>query len=139
MGDASLPIDRYDGRGALANLTEFESPVGGSGDVRELMSAEERHLHEQCEEERYLSLSEAENDFDRATRDEEEKKRVSASGGQFAYNYQEQQQLQQQEEQQQQQPSLRTLANCIEKTAEFIVTQGAQMEILVKQFILSSF
>jgi hypothetical protein len=29
-------------------------------------------------------------------------------------------------------PSLRTLANCIEKTAEFIVTQGAQMEILMR-------
>ena len=30
------------------------------------------------------------------------------------------------------QPSLRTLANCIEKTAEFICAQGAQMEILMR-------
>ena len=29
-------------------------------------------------------------------------------------------------------PSLKTLANCIEKTAEFIVSQGPQMEILMR-------
>ena len=38
----------------------------------------------------------------------------------------------QQQQQEVEQPSLRTLANCIEKTAEFICAQGAQMEILMR-------
>ena len=67
-----------------------------------------------------------------AARLEEERKRGSR-GAEIGFSYdQPQQQPQQQQQTEAEQPSLRTLANCIEKTAEFICAQGAQMEILMR-------
>ena len=50
----------------------------------------------------------------------------------IGFNYDNQQQPQRQEKPKGDPITVRTLANCIEKTAEFILTQGAQMEILMR-------
>lgn len=54
MGDDSLMIDRYDGRGYLPELLCHEAKPGQ--DVVELMSEEEMKLEEVCEEERWMAL-----------------------------------------------------------------------------------
>ncbi len=50
MGDPSLPIDRYDGRGAIADLAAYEARPD-YGEVG-LMSSEDRLTEEMCQEER---------------------------------------------------------------------------------------
>jgi hypothetical protein len=65
--------------------------------------------------------------------EEDARERARQGGGAaVAYNYDDPQQHQPQPQPAQEAPSLRVLANCIEKTAEFIATQGAQMEILMR-------
>ena len=72
---------------------------------------------------RYRSLRE--DDFDHAARQEEAEKRAQM-GSEIGFNYDNNsQQHHQQQQQKQREPiNVRTLANCIEKTAEFILTQG---------------
>ena len=87
-----------------------------------------------CEQERYRSLV-LEEDFIDPEKDE------GKEGAAIGFNYdQENQQSQERtalaptvfEQEEPEPPSLRTLANVLEKTAEFIAKNGAQMEILMR-------
>ncbi|XP_077995478.1 splicing factor, suppressor of white-apricot homolog [Glandiceps talaboti] len=53
MGDESLMIDRYDGRGYLHNLSEYEMD---SWNREYQLSEEEARIEALCDEERYLAL-----------------------------------------------------------------------------------
>ncbi|KAK0167449.1 hypothetical protein PV327_004846 [Microctonus hyperodae] len=93
MGDNTLKIDRYDGRGALGDLRIHEPPSGGF-DVRTILTEDELKVEQRCDEERYRSLYN--NDAEELMYHEEEMKRLhQALGsentyGQVAYNYDEQ-------------------------------------------------
>ncbi len=96
------------------------------------MGAEERAEEMAAEEERYRAMGQDELEADIREEEEDKRRQVEENGGKaFAYDYDRPPQ-QQQQQQQQEPPSLRVLANCIEKTAEFICKQGAQMEILMR-------
>ena len=131
----SFSTPRYDGRGALADLKAHEGQETGPEDNRynpmRWMTPEERAEEAACDEERYRAMRE--DELAHAARLEEERKR-GGRGAEVGFSYDQPQQPQQQQlqEQEAEQPSLRTLANCIEKTAEFICAQGAQMEILMR-------
>ena len=156
MGDPSLRIDRYDGRGHLHNLAEYESRPGARLEDDDL----ERHEEELCEEERWRALHH--DDSEDAARAEEEAKRAgeAGAGAQFQYNYGEsgeaaagvvfgpeapgdQETAEEEDEEYVVTPELdlppgvtppATLKqfSVIEKTALLIARQGAQMEILLK-------
>uniref|UniRef100_A0A146MCL0 Protein suppressor of white apricot n=2 Tax=Lygus hesperus TaxID=30085 RepID=A0A146MCL0_LYGHE len=84
MGDDSLKIDRYDGRGALYDLAAHEPKDSYLEEVGE----EEKALEQLCEEERYRSLYI--NEDEELTYKEEEAKRQhhqSQSYGEVAYSY----------------------------------------------------
>uniref|UniRef100_A0A3P9BSL2 Suppressor of white apricot N-terminal domain-containing protein n=1 Tax=Maylandia zebra TaxID=106582 RepID=A0A3P9BSL2_9CICH len=51
MGDKSIMIDRYDGRGHLHDLSEYDS---GSWNTSYQLSEEEARIEALCDEERYL-------------------------------------------------------------------------------------
>ena len=68
-------ICRYDGRGHLYNLSEYESKPGVSYQVDDL----ERHEEELCEEERWRSLYH--DDTDDIVKEEEEVKRAQVTAG----------------------------------------------------------
>ena len=73
---------RYDGRGHLYNLNEYEAKPGGGLAADDL----ERHEEELCEEERWRSLYH--DDSEDVIKEEEEQKRSQeASGAQFNFNY----------------------------------------------------
>ncbi len=141
MGRSDLLIDRYDGRGHLYSLSEHQSKdgEGEEGDDRSallsLMSAAERAEEEACQEERYWSIVE-EDEAEAASREEEDKRMMTggAQNAGFAYNYENPPQQQQQHQRHQEPPSLRVLANCIEKTAEFIAKQVA---VIVSLFLFN--
>ena len=127
----SISTPRYDGRGALADLKAHEGQDTGPEDNRwnplRWMTPEERAEEAACDEERYRAMRE--DELAHAARLEEERKRgAGRAGAEIGFSYDQPQQQQAEAEQ----PSLRTLANCIEKTAEFICAQGAQMEILMR-------
>ncbi|XP_043289502.1 splicing factor, suppressor of white-apricot homolog isoform X3 [Venturia canescens] len=90
MGDSTLKIDRYDGRGALADLRSHEPPSGGY-DQRTMLTEDEIRVEQLCDDERYHSLHN--NDVEEASYHEEEIKRLhQALGsentyGQVSYNY----------------------------------------------------
>ncbi|XP_053974769.1 splicing factor, suppressor of white-apricot homolog isoform X1 [Hylaeus volcanicus] len=92
MGDSTLKIDRYDGRGALGDLRIYEPPTGGF-DQRTILTEDELKVEQLCDEERYRSLYN--NDMEDAVYQEEEMKRLHQaldsenSYGQVAYNYNE--------------------------------------------------
>ncbi len=69
---------------------------------------------------RYRAL--AEDELAANDREEEDRKRQAAEGAAVGFDYNNPPQ-QQQQQQPQEPPSLRVLANCIEKTAEFITKQ----------------
>ncbi|KZC11692.1 Protein suppressor of white apricot [Dufourea novaeangliae] len=92
MGDNTLKIDRYDGRGALGDLRIYEPPPGGF-DQRTILTEEELKVEQLCDEERYRSLYN--NDIDDSVYHEEEMKRLHQAldsentYSQVAYNYNE--------------------------------------------------
>ncbi|XP_012062946.1 PREDICTED: splicing factor, suppressor of white-apricot homolog [Atta cephalotes] len=92
MGDNTLRIDRYDGRGALADLRIHEPPPGGF-DQRTILTEEELKVEQLCDEERYRSIYN--NDAEESMYHEEEIKRLhqaldsESSYNQVGYNYNE--------------------------------------------------
>ncbi|XP_054612942.1 splicing factor, suppressor of white-apricot homolog [Dunckerocampus dactyliophorus] len=72
MGDKSIMIDRYDGRGHLHDLSEYDS---GSWNTAYQLSEEEARIEALCDEERYLALHT--DLLEEEARQEEEYKRLS--------------------------------------------------------------
>ncbi|KAH7938122.1 hypothetical protein HPB49_020415 [Dermacentor silvarum] len=56
MGDDSLMIDRYDARGYLHSIHEYEPKPGAALQYAASLTEEEKALEELCEEERFLAL-----------------------------------------------------------------------------------
>lgn len=158
MGDESLKIDRYDVRGALSDLSMYESKSGihGNSDWNS-MSSEERRIEQLCDEERYRALYH--NEEEEALYQEEELKRLhQALGsdkeyGQVEYKYGDDNVQEETKEKETAvdehdepfipppnldippnmiTPETKKLNAIIEKTAMFINQQGPQMEILLK-------
>ena len=71
MGDASLLVDRYDVRGHLTDLSEFERNDRNGWVAR--VTDKERAVEEACDQERYAELKE--DMSDKITFEEEELKR----------------------------------------------------------------
>lgn len=153
MGDSKLKLDRYDGRMLLHSMESFLPSSTSVSELEEYEKAEE----ELCEQERWRSLYK--DDEDEAFREEEEKKRQN--GGEIGFSYDDNgAELPAQgpelppdhgpwtvEDEGEQEyvpdPSLQVppdlvlpptikLYSVILKTAKFLSTQGAQMEILLK-------
>ncbi|XP_019724281.1 splicing factor, suppressor of white-apricot homolog isoform X2 [Hippocampus comes] len=72
MGDKSIMIDRYDGRGHLHDLSEYDS---GSWNTSYQLSEEETRIEALCDEERYLAFHA--DLLEEEARQEEEYKRLS--------------------------------------------------------------
>jgi len=152
MGDSSLKIDRYDGRGHLYNLSQYESKAGTKDNLGDL----EKHEEELCEEERWRSLHI--DDSEALIKEEEEQKR-SKNFAQFQFNYDDTntepagatfgpENTTNPEESDDSEPYVPAaeldlpsdvippptvkLFSVIEKTALLIAAQGPQMEILLK-------
>ncbi|XP_067339943.1 splicing factor, suppressor of white-apricot homolog isoform X2 [Channa argus] len=82
MGDKSIMIDRYDGRGHLHDLSEYDS---GSWNTSYQLSEEEARIDALCDEERYLALHT--DLLEEEARQEEEYKRLSeALADEGSYN-----------------------------------------------------
>uniref|UniRef100_A0A4W6DGI2 Splicing factor, suppressor of white-apricot homolog n=1 Tax=Lates calcarifer TaxID=8187 RepID=A0A4W6DGI2_LATCA len=82
MGDKSILIDRYDGRGHLHDLSEYDS---GSWNTSYQLSEEEARIEALCDEERYLALHT--DLLEEEARQEEEYKRLSeALADEGSYN-----------------------------------------------------
>ncbi|XP_017755130.1 PREDICTED: protein suppressor of white apricot isoform X1 [Eufriesea mexicana] len=92
MGDSTLKIDRYDGRGALGDLRTYEPPTGGF-DQRTILTEDELKVEQLCDEERYRSLYSSE--MEDSVYHEEEIKRLHQAldsentYSQVAYDYNE--------------------------------------------------
>ncbi|XP_073830297.1 suppressor of white-apricot isoform X2 [Musca autumnalis] len=148
---------RYDVRGALYDLTPYE-PRGYENRL-DYLSAEEQRAEQLCEEERYMFLYKNEEDI--ITKQEEELKRLKqeTNGGgysQVCHTYDEPKQTVPSRDEFSNSPSCEEPEQIfqlpcnfhvpsdmhlpetmkqhaiIEKTARFIASQGAQMEILLK-------
>ncbi|XP_054853049.1 splicing factor, suppressor of white-apricot homolog isoform X2 [Eublepharis macularius] len=74
MGDASIMIDRYDGRGHLHDLSEYDAEYSTWNRDYQL-SEEEARIEALCDEERYLALHT--DLLEEEARQEEEYKRLS--------------------------------------------------------------
>ncbi|XP_033102184.1 splicing factor, suppressor of white-apricot homolog [Anneissia japonica] len=72
MGDKNFQIDRYDGRGHLHDLSEFDKD---SWNIIHKLSEEELRIEAVCDEERYLALNT--DLFEEKHRHEEEIKRLN--------------------------------------------------------------
>ncbi|XP_035383044.1 splicing factor, suppressor of white-apricot homolog isoform X2 [Electrophorus electricus] len=72
MGDKNIMIDRYDGRGHLHDLSEYDA---GSWNQSYQLSEEEARIEALCDEERYLALHT--DLLEEEARQEEEYKRLS--------------------------------------------------------------
>lgn len=72
MGDKSIMIDRYDGRGHLHDLSEYDA---GSWNHDYQLSEEEARIEALCDEERYLAMHT--DLLEEEARQEEEYKRLS--------------------------------------------------------------
>ncbi|XP_049593657.1 splicing factor, suppressor of white-apricot homolog isoform X2 [Syngnathus scovelli] len=72
MGDKRIMIDRYDGRGHLHDLSEYDS---GSWNTSYQLSEEEARIEALCDEERYLAFRT--DLMEEEARQEEEYKRLS--------------------------------------------------------------
>ncbi|ETN63198.1 hypothetical protein AND_005095 [Anopheles darlingi] len=156
MGDNQLKIDRYDARGALHDLAPYEPPPGGYRDRLEGLTAAEQKAEQLCEEERYYSLYR--NEVEEEIAQEESLKRQLKLGTEIPFDYDAPPQdgatvatVEQRSasgNEQDDDPYV-PLANfeipsdiplpdtmkehaIIEKTAKFIASQDAQMEILLK-------
>uniref|UniRef100_A0A1Y1KDW5 SURP motif domain-containing protein n=2 Tax=Photinus pyralis TaxID=7054 RepID=A0A1Y1KDW5_PHOPY len=150
MGEDSLKIDRYDCRGALSELKQYEAGSGGVSRLSE-MSESERRMEQMCDEERYYSLKYNEEELEMYK--EEELKRLQQKNNEVQYNYdvptdpKNSQEVSEVVEEEDKPfippPDLNVPADVdapetvkvnarIEKTALFISKQGPQMEILIK-------
>lgn len=85
MGDNQLKIDRYDARGALHDLSQYEPPLGGYGNRLDSLSPAEQRAEQLCEEERYHSLYI--NEVEEEIKQEEAAKRKAAIGAEIAFDY----------------------------------------------------
>ncbi|XP_052856882.1 protein suppressor of white apricot isoform X1 [Drosophila gunungcola] len=162
MGDVNLKIDRYDVRGALCELGPHEAPPGGYGNRLEYLSAEEQRAEQLCEEERYLFLYNNEEELRQEEDLKRLQQETSGGNySQVGFQYDGQSaaalsgsstapsQLSPTSEDSElpfvlpytlmmapplgmQLPDTMKQHAIIEKTARFIATQGAQMEILIK-------
>lgn len=157
MGDETVKIDRYDGRGALYDLKQYE-PLPGGFDSMMSLTNEERRIEQMCDEERYYALNKNE-DVDLLYQEEELKRLQAASKdkmyGQVGFTYNEDSNDTEEKKESGEGeeadiddvfvliPQLDMPVNTvlptskkhfaiIEKTAAFIHSQGAQMEILLK-------
>nr|XP_037281022.1 splicing factor, suppressor of white-apricot homolog [Rhipicephalus microplus] len=154
MGDNSLMIDRYDARGYLHSIEEYEPKPGAAHRYAASLSEEERALEELCEEERFLALFR--DLHEESIYQEEELKRLNVAlnaDGTYketAFSYDsENSGLESQDAQDEAEvpfkapkglhipvsvptPPTMKLHAIIEKTALFVSQHGAQMEILVK-------
>ncbi|XP_034048999.1 splicing factor, suppressor of white-apricot homolog isoform X2 [Thalassophryne amazonica] len=82
MGDKNIMIDRYDGRGHLHDLSEYDS---GSWNTPYQLSEEEARIEALCDEERYMALHT--DLLAEEARQEEEYKRLSeALADEGSYN-----------------------------------------------------
>ncbi|XP_029921127.1 splicing factor, suppressor of white-apricot homolog isoform X2 [Myripristis murdjan] len=82
MGDKNIMIDRYDGRGHLHDLSEYDS---GSWNTSYKLSEEEARIEALCDEERYLAMHT--DLLEEEARQEEEYKRLSeALADEGSYN-----------------------------------------------------
>ncbi|KAF5281900.1 hypothetical protein FQR65_LT14484 [Abscondita terminalis] len=145
MGEESLKIDRYDCRGALSELRQYEANY----DSKSSLSETEKRLEILCDEERYYSLKNNEEELEMYK--EEEFKRLHQKGNEIEYNYDvpvrppdcEVSESTPDDQVFVPPPELNLpddieLVNTIktnariEKTALFISKQGPQMEILIK-------
>lgn len=153
MGQENLKIDRYDARGTLYDLSQTEAPPGGYDRFIELKESE-KVIELACDEERYRSLHTNEEE-DRLYREEEEKRLEASDGkayGQVEYKYDDKKTSVESSKEESEidddrpfvaPPMLDIPLNMplpatmkhnavIEKTAMFISSQGAQMEIILK-------
>ncbi|XP_033211076.1 splicing factor, suppressor of white-apricot homolog isoform X3 [Belonocnema kinseyi] len=161
MGDSTLKIDRYDGRGALGDIRIYEPPPGGF-DQRTFLTEDEYKIEQHCDEERYRSLYN--KDAEESLYHEEEMKRLHQaldsenSYGQVGYSYNDDESRKGINEDSQSPkpsegsqddeafigppeleippemavPDTQKLNAIISKTALFISRQGGQMEVLIK-------
>ena len=134
MGDHSLRIDRFDARG---NLTKLENHEALTDELKkeEYMTPDEIKTETMCNEERYRAMKiadEAEARFNQ----EELDKRVDQQGAEIGFSYDQDQagssSSSSGDNNSSSEITLRSLATVIEKTSEFIATQGTQMEILMR-------
>nr|CAG4644036.1 EOG090X07RL [Lepidurus arcticus] len=160
MGDENLKIDRYDARGTLHNLQLYEAPPGGYHRF-EGLTVEERRIEELCDEERYAALYNDEIEQE-AKREEEIKRlhqelSSDASYKQVAFSYDDDSNKVlhgpepppvEEEIVEPETPFIppaalaippdidlppnQKLALIIARTAQFIVNQGSQMEVILK-------
>ncbi|XP_011498257.1 PREDICTED: splicing factor, suppressor of white-apricot homolog [Ceratosolen solmsi marchali] len=159
MGDSTLKIDRYDGRGALGDLRIYEPPSGGF-DQRTILTEDEYKIEQACDEERYRFLYNS--NADESTNHEEEIKRLhqaldlESSYSQVGFNYDDEKKSLDDSQSPKQSdgsheedeafiaepeleipedmvvPETQKLHAIITKTALFISRQGGQMEVLIK-------
>jgi len=155
MGDPSLKIDRYDGRGHLHRL---DPPVGeAEGGGFDELDMLERHEEELAEEERWRALENEEQELQE--KKEEEEKRADGTRGEFSFNYSQEEGVEgaqgeeygpefqegelEEEEPYKPAPHLMLppgmatpptikMFSVVEKTALFLANQGPQMEILLR-------
>ena len=128
MGDQSLQIDRFDARGNLTKLENHEA-LGHELKKEEYMTPDEIKTENICNEERYRAMKiadEAEAKFNQ----EELDKRVDQQGAEIGFSYD--QEASSSTDSTSSEITLRQLATVIEKTSEFIASQGTQMEILMR-------
>ncbi|XP_054279710.1 protein suppressor of white apricot isoform X2 [Macrosteles quadrilineatus] len=151
MGDETLKIDRYDARGHLSEVSQFEAT-----NQDYVLTAEERRIEQICDEERYRALHH--NEEEQEMYQEEELKRLKQAlssdkeYGQVAYQYEndkppptntEPDSNTEEEEPFTPNPTLFIPADMtlpstvkenqiIEKTAAHIASHGSQVEILIK-------
>ncbi|XP_050027269.2 splicing factor, suppressor of white-apricot homolog isoform X2 [Dermacentor andersoni] len=152
MGDDSLMIDRYDARGYLHSIHEYEPKPGAALQYIASLTEEEKALEELCEEERFLALFR--DLHEESIYQEEELKRLNVAMNadgtykETAFSYDsENSALESQEDDIEvpfkapkglhipvsvPTPPTMKLHAIIEKTALFVSQHGAQMEILVK-------
>uniref|UniRef100_A0A8C5U345 Splicing factor, suppressor of white-apricot homolog n=1 Tax=Malurus cyaneus samueli TaxID=2593467 RepID=A0A8C5U345_9PASS len=146
MGDPKIMIDRYDGRGHLHDLSEYDAEYSTWNRDYQL-SEEEARIEALCDEERYLALHT--DLLEEEARQEEEYKRLSealaedgtynAVGFRYGSDYYDPSEPTEEEEHQ---PAKQRALLClpptakmhaiIERTANFVCKQGAQFEIMLK-------
>ncbi|XP_063240225.1 splicing factor, suppressor of white-apricot homolog [Bacillus rossius redtenbacheri] len=143
MGDETLQIDRYDVRGALADLRPYEPE-----NLHTILSESERLMEQLCDGERYRALHRDE-DEEVMYREEEAKRLAGKAYGQVSFAYDEpggklmdKQDIPEEEDEpfvpvfefpaSMTLPSTVKLNTIIERTAMFISQQGPQMEILLR-------
>jgi len=127
-------MDRFDGRGILPNLKSCES-LPTELKLEEYLSPEEVCVEEMCEDERYRAMKIA-DEAEELIKKEEAAKRLDAEGAEIGFDYDNPDKNKKTENSNAEPPpieiSLHQMAQLIEKTSEFIATQGAQMSILMR-------